>query len=79
VRYCISKRMDAADRLERQRRFLRGDSDGSLAAIYFGRRSDMEQEPFAALHRTQDELAEELRRRRQRTRRQRPQPAEERL
>ena len=61
LRYCISKRMQARDRLERQRVYMRGDTDRSLRSMYFhGKDGD---EPFAALHRSRDELADELRRR----------------
>lgn len=58
VRYAIVKRIDGEERLERQRRHLRGGSGASLAATYFG---SMERtfyagrgepaEPFALLHR----------------------------
>lgn len=52
VRYCIGKGIANADRLERQRRYVAGDSDGSLAATYFGdARIRDEAEPFAFLHR----------------------------
>ncbi len=53
VRYCIGKGITSAERLERQRRFVAGDSDGSLAATYFGDpRVREEAEPFALLHRS---------------------------
>ncbi|HKI05024.1 MAG TPA: hypothetical protein VKK31_23800 [Thermoanaerobaculia bacterium] len=53
VRYCIGKGILSDSRLDRQRRFVSGESDGSLAATYFGDprvRSDAE--PFAMLHRS---------------------------
>ena len=53
VRYCIGKGITSAARLERQRRYVAGDSDGSLAATYFGDpRVRAEEEPFALLHRS---------------------------
>ena len=53
VRYCIGKGITSVDRLERQRRYVGGDSDGSLAATYFGDpRIRAEAEPFALLHRS---------------------------
>lgn len=53
VRYCIGKGITSADRLERQRRYVAGDSDGSLAVTYFGDpRNRDEAEPFALLHRS---------------------------
>jgi hypothetical protein len=52
VRYAIGKGITGAARLESQRRFLSGDSDGSLAATYFGDpRVREDAEPFAILHR----------------------------
>ena len=52
VRYAIGKGIASASRLDRQRRFLSGDSDGSLAATYFGDpRVREDAEPFALLHR----------------------------
>jgi hypothetical protein len=55
VRYCIGKGVLSAARLERQRRFVSGDSDGSLGATYFGDpRVRAGAEPFAMLHRSVD-------------------------
>ncbi len=52
VRYAIGKGITSASRLDRQRRFLSGDADGSLAATYFGDpRVREDAEPFALLHR----------------------------
>ncbi|PLS83550.1 MAG: hypothetical protein CYG59_00765 [Chloroflexi bacterium] len=54
VRYAIVKDIKDTGRLERQRAFLRGDTDTSLRATYF-RAIDREQgEPFAFLHRIAD-------------------------
>jgi hypothetical protein len=55
VRYCIGKSILNEGRLDRQRRFVSGDTDGSLGATYFGDpkvRGDAE--PFAMLHRSVD-------------------------
>ncbi len=53
VRYSIGKGIASDSRLERQRSFLAGDSDGSLAATYFGDpRMREDAEPFALLHRS---------------------------
>jgi len=53
VRYCIGKGVTSNARLERQRRFVSGDSDGSLGATYFGDpRVRAGAEPFAMLHRS---------------------------
>jgi len=53
VRYCIGKGITSVDRLERQRRYVSGDSDGSLGVTYFGDpRVREEAEPFALLHRS---------------------------
>lgn len=53
VRYCIGKGIASAERLDRQRRFVSGDSDGSLGVTYFGDpRTRDEAEPFALLHRS---------------------------
>jgi hypothetical protein len=59
VRYCISKRVTASGRLERQRRFLGREYSPSLQATYFGDSrknyfeglADYPVEPFALLHR----------------------------
>jgi hypothetical protein len=58
VRYCIAKNINSAQRLERQRRYMSGESDHSLQAVYFRRAAlDSDREPFALLHRSYDELA----------------------
>ena len=55
VRYCIVKNITSAQRLERQRRFVKGDSDTSLRALYFGNLARTPHgEPFAMLHRSAD-------------------------
>jgi hypothetical protein len=52
VRYSIGKSVTSASRLEAQRRYSTGASDGSLGATYFGDpRLRKEAEPFAFLHR----------------------------
>jgi hypothetical protein len=52
VRYCIGKGIRSANRLEQQRKYLSGESDGSLAATYFGDARGRDREPFAVLHRS---------------------------
>ncbi|HEV8581047.1 MAG TPA: hypothetical protein VGX68_18430 [Thermoanaerobaculia bacterium] len=53
VRYSIGKGITSESRLELQRTYLFGDSDGSLAATYFGDpKVRQEAEPFALLHRS---------------------------
>lgn len=49
VRYGIRKRIDDEERLKSQRAYLTGASEGSAAAVYFGKRVA---EPFALLHRS---------------------------
>jgi hypothetical protein len=51
VRYCIGKGIKNERRFERQRRFLTGESDGSLQATYFRNPEAAMREPFALLHR----------------------------
>jgi len=50
VRYSVKKRLDA-ERKERQRRYLLGEGNESLAATYFGDAMSDGSEPFAMLHR----------------------------
>ncbi len=50
VRYSIKKRLDDA-RKQKQRQFVLEEGNRSLAATYFGRMEDDEDEPFAMLHR----------------------------
>ena len=50
VRYSINKPLDPARR-ERQRAYLLGEGNGSLAATYFGGVGRERYEPFAMLHR----------------------------
>jgi hypothetical protein len=53
VRYSIGKGIASDSRLDRHRRYLEGDSDGSLAATYFGDpKTRDDAEPFALLHRS---------------------------
>ena len=53
VRYCVIKSFRSQSRLERQRDWLEGRSDASLAATYFGSALlGQQREPFALLHRT---------------------------
>ena len=55
VRYCIGKGMKSPQRLEAQKSFA-GGSSGSLRATYFGDpRRHSAAEPFAMLHRSQEE------------------------
>jgi hypothetical protein len=50
VRYSVKKRLDE-ERKERQRRYLLGEGNESLAATYFGDAISDGSEPFAMLHR----------------------------
>ena len=50
VRYSVKKRLDE-ERKERQRRYLLGEGNESLAATYFGDAMSDGSEPFAMLHR----------------------------
>ena len=53
VRYCVIKSFRSESRLERQRSWLEGRSDASLAVTYFGSALlGQQREPFALLHRT---------------------------
>lgn len=52
VRYSVSKRITSEGRLERQRKYLRGETETSLHALYFGSSPiNWPPEPFALLHR----------------------------
>ena len=50
VRYSVKKRLDE-ERKGRQRRYLLGEGNESLAATYFGDAMSDGSEPFAMLHR----------------------------
>lgn len=53
VRYVIEKNVNSANRLARQRRFLRETLGQSLGALYFDPwRAEIPREPFAILHRS---------------------------
>jgi len=53
LRYVISKRVGSDNRLEEQRKFIRGQEGMAMSAAYFAARAeDSIQEPFALLHRS---------------------------